>query len=78
MKDRVLGHGTTTRKPWQSRPFTGSLKEEKEKEKAKVDSKELVMHTLVKNQHRTLIGGQKKTVFGSPRVKKGKKGSSKG
>ena len=43
-----------------------------------VDSKELVKHTLAKNKHRTLSGGQKKIVFGGPRVKKGKKVSSKG
>ena len=42
----------------------------KEKEKAKVDSKELVEHTLVKNKHRTLNGGQKKIVLGGPRVRK--------
>ena len=43
-----------------------------------MDSKELVKHTLAKNKHRTLNGGQKKIVFGRPRVKKGKKVSSKG
>ena len=37
---------------------------------AKVYSKELVKHTLAKNKHRTLNGGQKKIVFGGPRVKK--------
>ena len=50
----------------------------KEKEKAKVDPKELTEHTLVKNKHRTLNGGQKKIVLGGPRVKKSRKGSSKG
>ena len=56
------------------------LKEEKAKEKVKamVDSKELVKHTLAKNKHRTLNGGQKKIVIGGPRVKKGKEVSSKG
>ena len=56
------------------------LKKEKAKEKvrAKVGSKELVKHTLVKNKHKTLNGGQKKIVFGGPKVKRGEKGSSKG
>ena len=51
------------------------LKEEKAKEnvKAMVDSKELVKHTLAKNKHRTLNCGQKKIVFGGPRVKKSRK-----
>ena len=50
-------------------------KDEKVKEKArpKVDPKELVTHTLVKNKHKTIIGGQKKTVFGGPRVRKARK-----
>ena len=34
---------------------------------------ELVEHTLVKNKHRTLNGGQKKIVFGGPRVKEARK-----
>ena len=46
----------------------------KEKEKAKVDPKELVEHTLVKNKNTTLDGGQKKMVLGGPRVKRGRKG----
>ena len=38
-----------------------------------MDSKELVMHTFVKNKHKTMIGGQKKIVFGGPRVRKARK-----
>ena len=38
-----------------------------------MDSKELVKHTLAKNKHRTLNGGQKKIVFGGPRLKKARK-----
>ena len=53
---------------------TAKLKEEKLKAKvlakAEVVSKELARHTLVKNRHKTLNGGQKKIVFGGPRVKK--------
>ena len=45
----------------------------KEKEKAKVDSKELVMCTLVKNKHKTMISGYKKIVFGGPRARKARK-----
>ena len=45
----------------------------KEKVKAKVDPKELVEHTLVKNKHTAMNGGQKKTVFGGPRVKEARK-----
>ena len=41
--------------------------------------KELVkQHSSAKNQHRILNGGRKKTVFGGPRDKKSRKGSSKG
>ena len=52
-----------------------SYKEEevKEKAKAKVDSRALVRHTLVKKKHEILNGGQKKTVFGGPRAKKARK-----
>ena len=53
-------------------------KEEKAKEKVKVDPKELVRHTLVKNKPKTLNGGRKKIVLGGPGVKKSRKGSSKG
>ena len=53
------------------------LKEEKakvkEKLKSKVDSKELVRHTLVKNKHKTLKGGQKNIMLGGPRVKEARK-----
>ena len=51
------------------------LKEKKVKEKveAKVDSKESVRHTLVKNKLKTLSNGQKKMVFGGPRVKEARK-----
>ena len=81
MKDRVYGHGTTTSmlgSPVDSK--VAKLKEEKakEKEKAKMDSKELMKHTLAKNKHRTQNGGQKKIVVRRSRVKKGKKGSSEG
>ena len=38
-----------------------------------MDSKYLVKHTLVKKKH----GGQKKIVFGGPKVKEARKGSSK-
>ena len=41
----------------------------KEKVKAKVDSKELVEHTLVKNKHTTMNDGQKKIVLGGQREK---------
>ena len=47
------------------------LGKEKVKVRAKVGSKELVKHTLVKNKHKILNGGQKKG-------KRGEKGSSKG
>ena len=72
MKDRVFGHGTTMSmlgNPLSSK--VAKLKEEKAKEKvkAKVDSKALVEHTLVKNKHRTVNGGRKKIVLGGPRVK---------
>ena len=52
-------------------------KEEKAKEKVKMDSKELVRHT-VKNKLKTLNGGRNKIVLGGPGVKKSRKGSSKG
>ena len=82
MKDRVFGHGTTSSmvgSPISSK-VAKSKREEKEKEnkKAKVDSKALVEHTLVKNKLKTLGGGQKMIVFGGPREKEARKGSSKG
>ena len=49
-----------------------------------MDSKEVVGHTLEKNKHRTLNGGQKKNVFGCQREKarkalrKGDEGFPKG
>ena len=48
-----------------------SWREEMAKEK--VDSKELVEDTLVKNKLKTLNGGRKKIVLGGPRVKKARK-----
>ena len=38
-----------------------------------MDSKEVVGHAFVKNKHMTLNGGQKKILFGGPRVKKARK-----
>ena len=61
---------------WQSRKFQDPKSKEekvKEKVKAKVASKELVRHTLVKNKLKTLSGGQKKMVFGGSREKEAKK-----
>ena len=58
-----FGHGTTTStsgSPESSR--IASLK--KEKEKAKEKAKEKEEHSLVKNKHWTLNGGQKKMVPG--------------
>ena len=76
--DDVFGHGTTTSVFGNPESFRiVKIKEEKEKvkekEKAKVDPEELVEHTLVKNKHRTLNGGQKKIVFGGPLVKEARK-----
>ena len=76
MKDHVLGHGTTMSTFGNPESFRiVKLKEEKveEKEKAKVDSKELVMRTFVKNKHKTMISGYKKIVFGGPRARKARK-----
>ena len=42
-----------------------------------MDSKDLAVHAFVKNKHKTMIGGQKKIVFGGPRVRKQKKGFRK-
>ena len=61
---------------WQSRPFKGRqgrIRLGKEKARAKVDSKELVTKTLVKNKHKTMNGGQKKLVFGGQRKKRPEK-----
>ena len=53
LKDHVFSHGTTTSTSGNPKKFgIVKLKEEKKKEKAKVDSKELVMCTLVKNKHK--------------------------
>ena len=53
---------------------TAKLKVEKLKAKvlakAKLVSEELARHTLVKNRHKTLNGGQKKIVFSGPRFQK--------
>ena len=49
-----------------------------QKEKVKVDSKELEEYSLVKNKHRTLHGGQKKMVLGGPREIETRKVFSKG
>ena len=38
-----------------------------------MDSKESEEHSLVKNKHRTLNGGQMKIVIGGPRVNKARK-----
>ena len=66
---------------WQSRQFKGRQvnrrKGKGKKKKARVDSKELVMHTLVKNKHMTMIGGHKKKVFGGPRARKAGKACRK-
>ena len=76
MKDHVLGHETTMSALGNPESFRiVKLREDKvkEKEKAKVDSKELVMCTLVKNKHKTMICGYKKIVFGGPRARKARK-----
>ena len=76
MKDRVFGHETTTSVVGSPESFriTKSKEEKvKEKVKAKVASKDLVRHTLVKNKLKTLSGGQEKIMFGGPRVKKERK-----
>ena len=78
MKDHVFGQGTTTSTSGNPKKFgTVKLKKQK-KEKSKVDSKELVMCTLVKNKHKTMIGGHKKIMFWWSMCKKGRKGLSKG
>ena len=66
----------TTRKlgsPDRSKVAKRGEEKAKEKEKVKVDSKELEEHSLVKRKHRTLSGGQKKIVLGGPRVRKARK-----
>ena len=59
--------------PVSSKVAKSNEEKAKENEKAKVDSKELVKHTLAKNKHRTLDGGHKKIMFGGPRVKEARK-----
>ena len=49
------------------------MKRKTEKVKGKEDSKDLATHTLVKNKHETLIGGQKKIVFGDCKKRKSEK-----
>ena len=69
MTDRVCRHGTTTSivgYPDHSQVVKWREEWVKEKEKAKVDSKELVRHTLVKNKHKTLKGDQK-IMLGGPK-----------
>ena len=81
MKDSAFWTWDDNEHAWQSSQFKSrhvKKEEAKEKVRAKVGSKELVKHTLVKNKHKTLNGGQKKIVFGGPKVKRGEKGSSKG
>ena len=76
MKDRVFGHGTTMSmlgSPDSFRIAKSKKERVKEKVKAIVDSKEQEEHAFVKNKHKTLNGGQKKTVFGGPRVRKARK-----
>ena len=76
MKDRVFGHGTTTSmvgSPESSK--VAKLKEQKAKEKVKGKGgfKRTGEVHLAKNKHRTLNGGQKKIVFGGPRIRKARK-----
>ena len=76
MKDRVFGHGTTTSMLGSPESFRiAKSKEEKAKEKtkAKVDSKELVMHFLVKKKKTRYWMVEKKMVFGGPLVKEARK-----
>ena len=76
MKDHVFGHGTTTRTFGsldRLKVAKGEEEKDKEKARAKEDSKELVTHTLVKNKHKTMIGGQKKIVFGGEKGRKAEK-----
>ena len=47
----------------------------KEKERAKMDSKELEDHSLVKKKHRVLNGGQKKILLGGQKERKVRKAS---
>ena len=75
MKDRVFRHGTTTSMVGSPESFR-IAKSKEEKVKAKVDSEELVRHTLVKNKLKTLSGGQK-IVLGGQRVQEARKAPRK-
>ena len=46
--------------------------------KVKLDSKEAQEHSLVKNKHRTLNGGQKRTLLDGQKERKGRKACLKG
>ena len=68
MKDRVFGHGTTTSmlgSPESFRIVKSKEEKVKEKVKAKVYSKELVRHSLVKKKHKILNGGEEDRVWWS-------------
>ena len=62
---------------WQSRKFKGRQvrrRKGKGKGKGKVGFKETTEeHSLVKNKHRTLNGGQKKIVLGGPKEREARK-----
>ena len=65
---------------WQSSQFKSreaKRRKGKGKRKGKGGLKRTGKAHLAKNKHRTLNGGRKKIVFGGPRVKKSRKGSSK-
>ena len=81
IKNRVFGHGTSTSilgSPDRLKAAKRGEEVAKEKEQAKVDLKEPEEHSLVKNKHRTLDGGQKKIVLGGPKEREARKVSSKG
>ena len=69
------GHGSTMGMP--GSPVHGSPGEEKvkAKEKVKVDSKGPKQHSVVKNRHRILNGGQMKTLLGGAKERRARKGS---
>ena len=52
-------------------------KKRKAKEKAKVDGKGPEEHSLVKNKHRILNGGQKRTLLGGPEEREARKAFQK-
>ena len=78
MKDHVFGHGTTTSMFGNPESFRIVKLQEKvkEKEKANVDSKELVMHTLVKNKHQDSEWWSEEDSVWWSKSQRGKKGSS--